>query len=181
MHMEQNVQKHLLWAFKQIVAMERQMEVMKQKKDRQIDVLEKRVATLERHATLLVLSPVEFTVSNYSHNKGNAGWTGSAVDGPLLYTHPRGAKVQVCTWFYSSTVYVQLYRLPGEFDYEIKWPVKCTVTVHLLNQLRDQDHISGSRTYTFTRPTTRTDTVGPHPYRCTLTKLKVVPSETYGT
>ncbi len=182
MHMEQNVQKHLLWAItasqKQITAlekkMERRMEVMNRQvkrqvdevrkekekqlkeKDRQIDLLEQRVATLERHATLLVLSPVSFTVFNYSQNKGR--WTGSTVGGPLLYTHCRGAKVQVCTSFKQeilSRVNVQLHQLPGEFDDEIKWPVKCTVTVHLLNQLRDQDHISGSQTFTLARPTKR--------------------------
>ncbi len=195
MHMEQNVQKHLLWAFtasqKQIAAIEREMgsqteakiqavkqekdrqietveakvdEVRREKdkqleeKDRQIDVLERRLAILESRTQSLL--PVEFIVSKYSQYKG----TYTTVDGPVFYTHPRGAKVQVHTSFYSSTVFIGLLELPGEFDDEIKWPVKCTVTVHLLNQLRDQDHISGSRTFTLTRPTKRTD-IGSDPLK----------------
>ncbi len=207
MHMEQNVQKHLLWAFtasqKQIVALEKEMkkqtevndkqirevkqqvdevrterdrqiesvkqqfdEVRKEKnkqleeKDRQIDTLERRLTILERHAILP--PPVEFTVSDYSWYKGTG--TSLRADCPLFYTHLRGAKVQVRTVFnYSATVCVELWRLPGEFDDLIEWPVKCIVTVHLLNQLRDQDHISGSRTIVLARPTKRSYARHPDP------------------
>ncbi len=133
-----------------------------EEKDRQIDMLERRLAILERRTSLLV----EFTVSKGYLSKYRQNMeTYTTVDGPLFYTHPRGAKLQAHTFFCSDfgIIGVQLCQVPGEFDDEIKLPVKCTVTVHLLNQLRDQDHISGSETFTLTRPTKRTYTGEPDP------------------
>ncbi len=188
-HMEQNVQKHLLWAFtasqKQILALESEMlrqtvirirevkqqveakvdEVRREKdkqleeKDRQIDALESRLATIERHTQLL--PPVEFILSGYSLYKKEKV---TSVYGPLFYTHRRGARVQVRTYF-GAYVDIELHQVPGEFDDEIDWPVKCAVTVHILDQWRDHHHISGGRTFTLARPFKRTYTGQPDALR----------------
>ncbi len=99
-------------------------------------------------------------MSNYSQKKRSAR---GRFDGPGLYTHPRGAKVQVGTYCHKMVRLasmglfdVELFQLPGEFDDEIKWPVKCTVTVHLLNQLGDHDHIRQRMILSLTRPQEKT-------------------------
>ncbi len=130
----------------------REKDQQVKEKDRVIELLQSRVTTLERCITG-ALPPVEFTVPNYSQKKG----TEVRFDGPTFYTYPRESRFKLVPTM------VKLYQLPGEFDDEIKWPVKCTVTVHLLNQLGDHDHIRGSKTLMLTRPQKKTYTGGPDP------------------
>ncbi len=130
------------------------------KRDKQVKdkdrAIQDRVTALEKHTG--TLRPVEFTVSNYSKKKRKLRF-----DGPSFYVHPGGVKLLVGTDNRAKYFYVELYQLPGEFDDEITWPVKCTVTVYLLNQLGDYAHISGSKTLTLTRPQKKTYTAEPDP------------------
>ncbi len=139
-HMQDNVQQHLLYAFttsqSRIEELEirveevrrekdQQLEEVRREKDQQLDevrrdrtqqvkakdraieLLQSRVTILERYITGALL-PVEFTVPNYSQKKG----TTVRFDGPTFYTHPRGVKVQVCTWYGAiQCFYVELYQL----------------------------------------------------------------------
>ncbi len=174
-HMKDSVQQHLLCVFtasqSEIKELENRVEEVRREKnqqleevrrerderdkqvkdkDRAIELLKDRVAALEKHTGTL---PLEFTVSNYSKKmcKGR-------FEGPSFYAHSRGVNFLVGTDHWDDTFYVELYQLPGEFDDEIEWPVKCTVTVHLLNQLGEHDHIRGSKTLTLTRPQKKTYT-----------------------
>ncbi len=134
----------------QLKEVRRERDKQLKEKDRMIELLQNRVTALEKYAGGLPL--VEFTVSYYSQ-KENA----LQFEGPTFHTHPRGVKVQVGTnYHWSGCFYVELFQLPGEFDDEIEWPVKCTVTVHLLNQLGDHDHIHGSKTLTLNRQQEKT-------------------------
>ncbi len=90
-------------------------------KDRVIELLQDRVNELEKHTG--TLRPLEFTVSNYGQKKNK-----NCFDGPSFYAHPRGVNIQVRSDHnYDGNFYVEFYQLPGEFDDEIEWPVKCTV------------------------------------------------------
>ncbi len=167
-HMKDSVQQHLLYVFtasqSRMKELENRVEEVRREKDQQlkdkdrvIELLQDRVVALEKHTGTLHL--VEFTVSNYSKKK----WKGR-FDGPSFYAHPRGVNFQVGTYHHPLEVlYVELHQLPGEFDDEIEWPVKCTVTVHLLNQLGDHDHIRGSKTLTLTSQQEKTYTDEPDP------------------
>ncbi len=41
----------------------------------------------------------------------------------------------------------------GENDDHLKWPADCTITLQLLNQHRDQDHITVNRRFQWKKPT----------------------------
>ena len=52
----------------------------------------------------------------------------------------------------STHVSVLLAAVEGEYDHSVKWPVKCSVSVQLLNQHRDQDHLMVQRGFQWDRP-----------------------------
>ena len=171
-HMELSVQKHLVlvssYCVKEMTQKDKQLTELQRKlaqtekdtatkltelqgelkrkvaeKDKQVEVLQGRVRTLEGVIGLL---PIEFTLAYYS------SWYEckyKRVDGPVLCT---ALKIQI-KFLFSSRVEVELWQLPGESDDRVNWPVKCTVTATLLNQSSDQHHISGSQDYKLSRPT----------------------------
>ena len=42
--------------------------------------------------------------------------------------------------------------MPGEFDGILQWPVRCTVTLQLLNLYRDQDHFTVTKHLKWNKP-----------------------------
>ena len=65
-----------------------------------------------------------------------------------FYTHHNGYKIQLRVYPYvhgeqeSISVYCHLMR--GENDNHLKWPYKGTITITLLNQLEDSEHVTKS-------------------------------------
>ena len=168
-HMELNMHKHLLLV--STFTMDIKMDIQRQVAEKtellkmKLEQMEKRlhekdyllrgmVYTLQTATGVSVLTPVEFT-TKYSQYKAK----NKRVEGPVIYTHPMGAKVQVCVLFadhiYGNEVQVELWQLPGEFDQTISWPLKCTVTAQLFNQSSDQHHIRRSVDFHLSRPTER--------------------------
>ena len=76
---------------------------------------------------------------------------------PHFYTHPHGYKMCLsvdangigCGEGTHLSVFVYLMR--GEFDSQLKWPFQGSVTVKLVNQEEDRDHVE--ETVSFTRST----------------------------
>jgi len=157
-HVEKNIGKHLnlLSVFTKDLLAEKQRETQKlaekekkisqlhrvrtqmqnelREKDKQIKLLQTRVRTLE---TASLLPPVEFTLHNYSQYEGmGTRWS----DGPTFYTHPTGYKVKIRVYFtqFFRRADLELQSMEGEFDDELKWPLKGTLTIQLLNQLTMQ-------------------------------------------
>ncbi len=62
---------------------------------------------------------------------------------PPMHTHPGGYKFQIRV-FSDRLGYVAVwpYRIRGENDDRLKWPADCTITLQLLNQHLDQDHVT---------------------------------------
>ena len=67
------------------------------------------------------------------------------------HTHPGGYRFGIavraddCTEQNRMAVY--FYSATGRFDRLLKWGVNCTITLELLNQERDQDHITVTTTF----------------------------------
>ena len=67
---------------------------------------------------------------------------------PPRYTHPGGYKFGIAviadagTEGYSNNMAVYCYSMRGSCDNLLKWPVKFTITLELLNQERNQGHIA---------------------------------------
>ena len=62
-------------------------------------------------------------------------------------------------WGKGTHVTVYLYSMSGEFDATLQWPVKVTITLQLLNQHRDQDHITVTKSFQWTKSESENDWV----------------------
>ena len=138
-----------------------QNSVMAGKMKDQIKVSEEKTTTLEAElavvknkqadydrTSLLVrrhlrIVPVDIIISAYS-----------PVHTESFYTHDFGYKmnlhVEHSSGFYASNqCLVYLCLEEGEFDHNLHWPVKGTVTVQLLNQLEDKLHQTNNIAFNF--------------------------------
>ena len=93
--------------------------------------------TLKVHIGLI---PLEVKMYNFRRHKTlSMDWFSSP-----FYTHPRGYKIclNVDANGYGegkgTHVSVFIYMMQGEFDNELKWPFRGTITIQLLNQKRDE-------------------------------------------
>ena len=114
-----------------------------------------------QHVPYRCTPPVCFTMNNFNKLKtDNKTWTS-----PDLYTHEGGYKIYFRVnpngFFNDGNVSVLLYSKPSKFDNQLKWPVKATITLQLLNQHRDQDHITmTTKECQWSKPTTLTTITG---------------------
>ena len=87
--------------------------------------------------------PYQFTVGNFNQLKTSDKWWYS----PPMYTHPCGYQFFIEVYpngiggGHRTHVSVRLNSLRGEFDSQLTWPVSFMITLQLLNQHRDKDHI----------------------------------------
>ena len=98
--------------------------------------------------------PLHFTMSNFKQlMTKRTHWYS-----PPMYTHPHGYKFCIAVWPYGLGAYggtyvsVRLYLMSGEFDATLQWPAKFTITLQLLNQHRDQDHITVTNQFQWNKP-----------------------------
>ena len=87
-----------------------------------------RVQNLEN---VILLPQVEFTLHRYSQYQNKFIWW---EDGPTIYTSPIGHKVKIML-FFGSFLYVALQNVVGKFDDDLQWPLHCTLSLQLLDQL----------------------------------------------
>ena len=84
--------------------------------------------------------PIKFKLTGYEMKKEN----GVRLDSPSYYMNGYHMAIRVCTNGSgdSSGTHLGVFApvLAGRYDAELKWPLAGTVTITLLNQLRDRDH-----------------------------------------
>ena len=105
--------------------------------------------------------PFYFTMTNYSAEREREKIPGVPLwVSPPMYTHSSGYKFQIeviANGYLPSiekhVVVVQLLTLRGEFDDQLNWPASCTITLQLLNQHADRDHITVTETFQWYKPT----------------------------
>ena len=137
---------------------EKSLEVQSQQQVERIEKLEKQLKEkeqeLEQLNMKLGMPPFHFTMSNFNQLKTKrTNWYS-----PPMYTHSHGYKF--CIEVYPSGrsmarnthVSVYLYSMSGDFDATLQWPAKFTITLQLLNQHRDQDHITVTKQFQWTKP-----------------------------
>ena len=65
-----------------------------------------------------------------------------------FYTHHNGYKMQLCVYPYGDddkkNISIFCYVMQGENDDHLRWPYKGIVTITLLNQLEDDQHVTNS-------------------------------------
>ena len=113
------------------------------------------------------LPTYHLTMANYAELKGKS----THWDSERFYTHPGGYKCFIRVWpngLCGTHVAVQLCSVPGQFDGTLPWPAKATFTLQLLNQHRDQDHVTVTKRIEWGKPSgapyagTFSDTFIPH-------------------
>jgi TNF receptor-associated factor 4 len=114
---------------------------------------EKQVEKLSR---AIGIPPFHFSLDEFGKLKQDKASIG-CLSLPM-YTHPNGYRFQVRTWvngrgsFTGTHVSVEFEPLRGDFDDKLKWPVRFVITLELLNQYKDRDHISVSETFEYSEP-----------------------------
>jgi len=135
---------------------EKSLEVQSQQQAERIGKLEKQLKEREQELEQLNMKvqvgvpPFHFTMSNFNHLKTERTWW----DSPPMYTHAHGYKfcIGVLPYRYGSNVTVDFHSMSGEFDATLQWPAKFTITLQLLNQHRDHDHITVTRQLQWNKP-----------------------------
>ena len=118
-----------------IVKLQKQLQI-----ERQVQVLRipSRVVDLEHGRT----PPCYFTVSRFTQKREMNAWWGS----PPIYTHQYGYKfcIRMAVNGYrdgkDTHISLLFYAMRGEYDDNLAWPAKGTITVELLNQHSDTNH-----------------------------------------
>ena len=139
-HVQEQINSLEIRNKKQIGKLEMQLQGI----DKQIEQLDMKV----------FVPPNSFTMTNFHQKKiSKLTWLS-----PAMYTHPHGYKFYIEVWpngefqAYGTHVSVYLYAMPGEFDGILQWPVRCTVTLQLLNLYRDQDHFTVTKHMKWNKP-----------------------------
>ena len=107
------------------------------------------IKTLEDKAAQQLSTPINFKITNFSKLKMSS----KGFYSPAFYTSPGGYKMCICAYANGNgngegthvSVFACLMR--GENDDHLPWPFTGTVTVELLNQLKDDNHLSDQITF----------------------------------
>ncbi len=116
---------------------DKRMKEELQKKGEQIREVEAKVARAEEQLKEHVLE--------YKRRFGITQFTVPTTtwQSPPMYTHPGGYKFQIrVSPNLLGYVAVYPFRMEGENDDRLQWPADCTITLQLLNQHRNQDHVT---------------------------------------
>ena len=98
--------------------------------------------------------PYHLTMANYTELKGKYSYWVSE----RFYTHPGGYQCYIRVRPHGQCG-VGLCSAPGQFDGTLPWPAKATFTLQLLNQHRDQNHVTVTKRFEWGKPS-GADTVG---------------------
>ena len=99
--------------------------------------------------------PYHLTAANHAELKGN----NTRWNSECFYTHPGGYKCYIGVrpngWGegHGTHVSVWLYSAVGPFDGILPWPAKATFTLQLLNQNREQDHVTVTKRFEWGKTT----------------------------
>ena len=79
---------------------------------------------------------------------------GDLVYSPAFYTHPHGYRmcVRVAVDGNGAHLSIYIHMMRGPFDNHLKWPFRGFITIHLVNQAGDNDHVENIIPYNDTTP-----------------------------
>ena len=100
--------------------------------------------------------PCQFVMTDFVQHKE----CGRMWQSPSFYTHREGYRmclqmaVNGLSGGYDTHISVFNYVVRGEFDTRLMWPFRGTVTIQIVNQLKDEGHHTRTISYTDTTPET---------------------------
>ncbi len=119
---------------------DKQTKAELQKKGEEIRKVDAKVAHIDEQLNEHIQEYERFGIAQFTmpYKKSANLWLS-----PPMHTHPGGYKFQIGV-YPDQLGYVAVYpsRMQGKNDDRLKWPADCTITLQLLNQHRDQDHVT---------------------------------------
>ena len=72
---------------------------------------------------------------------------------PPFYSGPRGYKICLCVWYNGPLMDMDLlsvcaHLMRGEYDDRLMWPFRGDITVQMVNQISDQNHLECTLKFT---------------------------------
>ena len=89
------------------------------------------------------IAPFLFKVPKFTEKKASE----LKYFSPSFFTHPQGYKLTIHINIGTYTISVFAFLMKGEYDDDIEFPFKGTITFELLNQLKDENHYKKSYTF----------------------------------
>ena len=157
-HMTKNALHHLMSTTLLNIRLTRELHQKMEEKDQQIVNLQQQVKDLDTKLSKMVeytargFTRHDFTLTNFKKHQ-TSGINGSWYSDPF-YCYPGGysfkLNIDTSDAVYGTHLSAYLYLLPGVYDKELKWPIKCTVHLEMLNQRGDHGHhiVIGNIKYT---------------------------------
>ena len=121
---------------RQTQAVERKITAIEGQTQEKTTQIEKRVYRCENYNFPLIV------IDNFKLQERRGFRSVSYHRSQCMYTHSGGYKFRFVISAEEKHVSVKLEAHSGPFDDSLQWPAKCTITLQLLNQHRDQDHIT---------------------------------------
>ena len=124
---------------------------------------EDKLAELQYNIGYVFYFPVTFTMPFFEQIKTtNRDWCS-----PVMYTEFRGYSFRICAYpngphngtGHGTHVSVGLLREVGSYDAQLKWPVTVTVSIQLLNQHADKDHVTREISWKYNKKDTTGTTI----------------------
>ena len=118
------------------------------------DRFEDTVSKLEARLSTTAGLPFYFTLQNFAHYKKHSlKW-----QSPPFYSHPYGYKLCIGVSANGDSVgtgthvSLSVYLLKGEYDEQLMWPFRGSITINLLNERRDGGHFEVTIEFTDDTP-----------------------------
>ena len=119
-----------------------QIKVLEEQLNTNGQVIEQQQQTIRQICGEVGILPYDIILTNYQQRKEEDGF----VIPPPMYTHPMGYRFTLRIYpngfngGASTHLSVVVYSLKSDHDAALKFPVKFTITLQLLNQHNDQNH-----------------------------------------
>ena len=125
-------------------------EQLQQEIDKKVQETESslRKTLTEKKLFLLTIPPFKFTMENFNTNDDGKNWWSS----PPLYTHIGGYKFGIQIFIGKEDLLIQFVSRGAEFDDQLKWPAKLTITMWLFNQYQPKSHYKTIHKITLPEP-----------------------------
>ena len=153
-HMEDGAPQHLSLLSAKI----KEMKECQEKIQKETEENTAKIRELQKHAQICSNYSPTIQLPAFAHRRKTGGWWQS----PPLYTHPAGYKFCIAVnaqghkGAAGTHISVSMDALKGQFDCQLLWPAKATVTLQLLNRERDEGHLTVTRKFGWPRPSKST-------------------------
>ena len=123
--------------------LQRRLDELQTKQDRQLRAVNIKITQIERKVC---------DCENYNFPLVKLKLEDRDVQCQFLFTHSGGYKFCFVVSKRGTHVSVKLEAHSGPSDDSLQWPAKCTITLQLVNQHRDQDHVTVTKKLEWEQP-----------------------------